>query len=69
MCKIVFAKICVQYIFLTLAKYSKDRFAILPTVSVSCFCDLNIINDKIRLSSGFKLYHAELYAAFPIALL
>ena len=54
---------------LTLVKYSKERSAIFPTVSVSCFCDLNIINDKIRLFSGFKLYHAVLYAAFPIALL
>lgn len=68
--QIICAKlICALRIILTLAKYSKERFAIFPTVSVSCFCDLNIIIDKIRLSSGFKLYHAELYAAFPIALL
>lgn len=57
------------HIILTLAKYSKERFVNFPTVSVSCFCDLNIMNNKIRVSSGFKLYHAALYAAIPIALL
>lgn len=56
-------------ITLTLVKDSKERFIIFPTVSVNCFCDLNIINNKTRLSLDFKSYHAELYAAMPISLL
>lgn len=54
---------------LTLVKDSKERSIIFPTVSVNCFCDLNIINNKTRLSLDFKSYQAELYAAMPISLL
>jgi len=54
---------------LTFVKYSKDNTAILPAVSFNCLCDLKIINNKTRLSLAFISYQAELYAAFPIALL
>lgn len=54
---------------LTLVKDSKERSIIFPTVSVNCFCALSITNIKLRLFSGFKSYHAESYAAVPIALL
>jgi len=38
-------------------------------VNDSSFCDLKMINMKFRLSLISVSYHAELYAAFPIALL
>lgn len=54
---------------LTFVKVSKERSIIFPTVSVSCFWDLNMINNKIRLSVYFKSYHSQLYTATPISLL
>lgn len=54
---------------LTLVKDAKERFIILPAVSVNCCCDLNIINNNIRISLGFKLYHEQLYIANPMILL
>jgi len=45
---------------LTLVKACKERSIIFPTVSVNCFCDLNIINNRRRLSVDFKSYHLQL---------
>lgn len=57
------------FVHLTPVKDSKERSIILPAVSLSCFCDLKITNNKRRLSLIFISYHAELYTAFPTALL
>jgi len=56
-------------IYLTFVKLSKERVIILPAVNDSSFCDLKMINMKLRLCLISMSYHAELYAAFPIALL
>jgi len=50
---------------LTLAKHCNERSIIFPTVSVSCFCDLNIMNNRMRPCLGSKLYQAQLYAVDP----
>jgi len=55
--------------YLTFVKLSKESVIILPAVNDSSFCDLKMINMKFRLSLVSMSYHAELYAAFPIALL
>lgn len=54
---------------LTLAKHCSERSVSFPTVSVNCFCDLNITNNRMRQCFGCMSYQATLYAACPIALL
>lgn len=54
---------------LTLVNCSKERSMIFPVVIVNLFCDLTTINNTTRLFLAGKLYHRELYAAFPIILL
>ena len=54
---------------LTFVNPSKVKSTTFPAVIVNRFCDLNIINNKIRLFVGGILYQSDSYTASLIDLL